>query len=350
MIPVGKDIGEFFRQQGGAHGQAAGQAFGGGNHVRTESVLHIGIHGAGTAVAGLNLIDHEEDILLLQERVQFFRKTGIQRDHAALALDAFDEDRGDGAAGAQLLQRFQIAGGEGGKAGRQGLIQLMIMILAGGGKGGQRPAVKAVFQRDDGGTGRAFVFRGPLAGGLDGALVGLGPGIGEEDLRHPRFPAQGFRQPGARSGVIEVGHVLHTADLLLHGGDPFIVRDAERGDGDAGPHVDILLAVHVFDEGTLAADDFNREALVRSGNIGFVKFEGIHCCLLYFYSQPSRRSSTGSSPLETIVPAPSSVRSSMRMEWGTRPSMIITLRTPRESAFAQHSTFGIMPPEMMPLL
>ena len=37
------------------------------------------------------------------------------------------------------------------------------------------------------------------------------------------------------------------------------------------------------------------------------------------------------------------------MEWGTRPSMMTTFLTPRESAFAQHSTFGIIPPEMMPL-
>ena len=280
MVAVRKNIGEFFRQQGGAHGQAAGQPFGRGDHVRTDAVLHIGIQGAGPAVAGLNLIDHEEDILLLQERIQFFHKTGIQRNHAALALNALDEDCGDGAAGAQLFQGFQISGGEGGKAGRQGLIQLMVMRLPGGGQGGQRPAVEAVFQRDNGGTGGPFVFRSPLAGGLDGALVGFGAGVGEEDLRHPRFQAQGFRQSGAGSGVVKVGHVLHAVDLLFHGGDPFLIRDAEGRNGDAGSHVDILLAVHVFDEGAFSADDLNRKALVRPGNVSFIQFEGIHSCLL----------------------------------------------------------------------
>ena len=50
----------------------------------------------------------------------------------------------------------------------------------------------------------------------------------------------------------------------------------------------------------------------------------------------------------TIVPAPSLVSSSMRMEWGVRPSMITTVLTPWEIASMQQSTLGIMPPEMTP--
>ena len=46
----------------------------------------------------------------------------------------------------------------------------------------------------------------------------------------------------------------------------------------------------------------------------------------------------------TMVPAPSSVRISIRMEWGTRPSMMIALSTPQWMASMQHSTLGIMPP------
>ena len=49
-----------------------------------------------------------------------------------------------------------------------------------------------------------------------------------------------------------------------------------------------------------------------------------------------------------MVPAPSSVSSSIRIAWGTRPSMITTFFTPRLMASMQHSTLGIMPPAMMP--
>ena len=49
-----------------------------------------------------------------------------------------------------------------------------------------------------------------------------------------------------------------------------------------------------------------------------------------------------------MVPMPSSVNSSTRMEWGVRPSMIWALPTPRRTASTQQSILGIMPPEMMP--
>lgn len=47
---------------------------------------------------------------------------------------------------------------------------------------------------------------------------------------------------------------------------------------------------------------------------------------------------------ENIVPTPSLLSSSIRIEWGTRPSCILALSTPWRTASTQQSTFGIMPP------
>lgn len=49
-----------------------------------------------------------------------------------------------------------------------------------------------------------------------------------------------------------------------------------------------------------------------------------------------------------IVPIPSSVKSSIRMEWGTRPSMIKAFFTPWRRAWVMESIFGIIPPLMIP--
>ena len=121
-------------------------------------------------------------------------------------------------------------------------------VLTGRGERRDRAAVEAVFERDDGVILRALAVGGVLARGLDGALVGLGAGVGEEDFLHAGFFAQQLRQLRVGRGVVEVGGVLHGAQLLGHGADPRGVGDAEAVDGDARRHVDIDLAVRVPDE------------------------------------------------------------------------------------------------------
>ncbi len=48
------------------------------------------------------------------------------------------------------------------------------------------------------------------------------------------------------------------------------------------------------------------------------------------------------------VPIPLSVSSSRRMQFSTLPSTMVTMSTPSARAERQHSTFGIMPPLMVP--
>src|SRR4029453_18010063 len=52
--------------------------------------------------------------------------------------------------------------------------------------------------------------------------------------------------------------------------------------------------------------------------------------------------------LDTRVPTPCGVKSSSSTLCGTRPSRMITPSTPDSTTAAQLSTFGIMPPEIVP--
>ena len=233
MIAVGKDVFHFLAHQGGAHGQAAGQSLGGRNHIRLQTVLHIGVHGAGTAVAGLHFVHHEQDILLLQEGSQLFHEIRIQGDDAAFTLYHLDENRGDSAVSAKLFQRIHISGRERSKAGSQRLEEFVEVILSGGGQGGQGPAMEALLQRHNSRAGGSFVFRSPFPGNLDGAFIGFCSGIGEEHLGHAGLITQGLGQVGTGSSVEQVRHMLNAVDLLFNSCDPFVIRYTEGGDCDA---------------------------------------------------------------------------------------------------------------------
>ena len=90
------------------------------------------------------------------------------------------------------------------EAGSQGLVQLVEVILSGCRQGGQRPAMEAVLKSHDGVAVRTLLLGGVLSRRLDGALVGLGTGIGKEHLLHAGFLAQKLGKPGTGRIVIEI--------------------------------------------------------------------------------------------------------------------------------------------------
>ena len=295
--------------------QPAAQALGRGNHVGGNAVVHVGIEFAGAAVSGLDLIHHEKDVLLFAEGLKAGYKVLLQGNHAAFPLDALNHHGSGLVLQRRGLHGFQVVGRGVHKARRQGLEQLMVMVLPGGGQGCQCAAVKTVDKGDDGKVFRSLFIRGVLAGRLDGALIRLGAGIAEEDLLHAGFFAQGFRQQGAGLSIIEVRHVLQLPQL---GGDcrlPFVIGDAEGGYADAAAHVDVFLSGLIVHQRAFPLNQLHREAGVGVRHILFINLLQIH-------------HSSVSSPY-TMVPAPSSVRISIRIEWGTRPSMIMTFSTPR---------------------
>ena len=312
MVAVPQDVFNLFPQQGRAEGQAAGKALGGGDDIRLDAVMHVGIQLARAPVAGLDLIHDKDDVFFQGKLPDRLYITFIQRDHAAFALYAFDHD---GCCFILFGQRFHFliaAGLRVDEARRQRPEQLVIMVLSRGGEGRQRAAVEAVFQRDDGKTVSTVFFGGVFARRLDGAFVALRAGIGEEYFLHSGAFTQHLRQFAAGSGIVKVGHMLHAPELRCHGLLPCLIRHAEGGDGDPAAQVDILPALIIPHKGTAARNDLKREPLVCIGNVAIVSFFYVHAGVL---------------PL-IHVPAPSLVSSSIRIECGTRPSMMTTFLTP----------------------
>ena len=75
-----------------------------------------------------------------------------------------------------LLQAIDVVAVDEGEAWGQGPEGGLLGLLPGGGQGAQGAAVEALAQRHDAG-GPVVVRKAPLAGDLDGALVGLGTGV-----------------------------------------------------------------------------------------------------------------------------------------------------------------------------
>ena len=329
MRSGGKHILHLFAQQRRAERQAARKALGRGDDIGLHAVVHIAVQLSAAAIADLHLVADEKQIILFAQFRRALDIRLVQRHDAALALHDLHHDGGAFVGLDQLLKVSQIVRLGIDEALGQGSKIVVEDILTGRGQGGDRAAMEAVFQGDDGGIVLTLFLLRPLPGGLDGALVRLRAGIAEEDLLHAGLFAEHLRKLYAWLRIIEIRNMLERAELLGDGGHPFLVRHAEDINGNAGRQLDIFLARIVPDERTLALYNCHGEARVGVRNIGLVKLLCIH---------------VRSSYLVNIVPMPSFVSISIRMACGTRPSMMNTRFTPHSMALRQHSAFGIMPP------
>ena len=176
-------LGNLGGHQHGADGQAAAQALGQRDDVRVQVKMLTGQELAGAAYAGLYLVHDEHQVALFAELGHLGHVVGIQRHHAAFSLDQLQHDGADGVVGS-IPQGGKITGGYIGKVVGERSEILVEHILAGGGQGGQRAAVERVYQRDDLVAGSTISISRIFAGGLDGALVGLGTGVAKENGIH----------------------------------------------------------------------------------------------------------------------------------------------------------------------
>ena len=80
--------------------------------------------------------------------------------------------------------------------------------------------------------------------------------------------------------------------------DPLLVRNAKGRNANAGTHIDIGLARRIGQHASLAGNQLHGKAAIGSRHIFFIQRDNAH-----FYQ-----------PFITMVPAPSSVSSSIRME------------------------------------
>ena len=113
------------------------------------------------------------------------------------------------------------------------------------------------------------------AGDLEGSLVGLGAGVGEEHAGTghrlgglPVLLSQQAFQPLGELDHLRVGEqvrrMAERGDLIRHGVNNGRVSVPQSVHGDAGQQVEVLVAFRVGDDGAAA-----RDQLARRGAIGF---------------------------------------------------------------------------------
>ena len=201
----------------------------------------------------------------------------------------------------------------------QRLEGLVLLGLAGGVQGGEGAAVERSVRADD----DVATAAAPLAGQLDGALVGLGAAVAEEDPPRPGVdePVKSGRHVGADLVTKQIRDVQQGLGLGIQGVGHSWVGMTERRDGQPGQEVQVLLPLVVPESTPLAPHE-------RHGGRGISGHEG-HGAL-------------------TIVPTPWRVKilSSRACSW--RPSRMWAWATPPSTARTHDATLGIMPPAMAP--
>ena len=234
--------------------------------------------GAGAAHAGLHLVHDEDEVLFVAEGADSLHILGVQRHNTALALYQFQHDSA-GVAVHHLGQGVDVAGLDVLEALVEGAEVVVEHALSGGGQGSNGTAMEAVDQRDDVVAVSTVFVEAVLAGGLDGALVGLCARVAEEHPAHAGALAELFGQLAAGGGIVEVGGVLQLVCLPGDGLGPGHIAVAQAVDADAAGEVEVLLPLGAFGIEAVALLEDDGVACVGMQDILVVPlddFFGIH--------------------------------------------------------------------------
>ena len=248
----------------GADGHPVAEGLGEGDDVGADArgVLEPE-PAAGAAEAGLDLVEHEERFVLVAELADRGEVARWGRLDAAFTLDGFEEHGADA-----LVER----GGEDvgfaerdlAEPGGEGLEDLLLLGLAGRGEGGEGAAVERPVGGEDVVAVGAAVALPVAAGELDGALVGFGAGVGEEDAAvAAEEGVEALREAGLEVVEVQVGDVEEGAGLVRDGVGDGGVGVAEGDDGEAGEEVEVAAAGGVVELGAIARGRTRRGAARR---------------------------------------------------------------------------------------
>ena len=201
--------------------QPAGQALGESDHVGHDARALEGEPATGAPHAGLHLIEDEQGAVMPRHRARRREIAVRGGDDPALALDRLEEDRGR-TVGDSGLQGARVAVRNEGDVPGERLERRPLGGLSGQGERAHGAAVEAGLGGDDMGAPG-------LAAELERRLVGLGPGVAEED---PPVQAgdlqEAFGQPDRGLVEEQVGGVRDPGDLIGDGGDDVGMGVAER--------------------------------------------------------------------------------------------------------------------------
>ena len=264
-----------FRAEGheGTDREAAAQALGQGHGVGQDPGILAGQPLAGTADAGLHLVEDQQGAGRRGGLAGSLEIAGWQRPHARLALDWFEEDGGGGVVH-RRSEGLDVAEGNVHDTTGQRRERCAVGLFGGQGEGAHGAAVEGAFERDDLGAplrraGIGSVLVGSILAGsilaragvparqFEGCLHGFGAGVGEEHLGPGRRLGQ-FQQllgQGDLGGAgEEVGDVPQGGELAGdHRGDER-VGVAQGVDRDSAEQVQVFLAVGVPHEAAGTAD------------------------------------------------------------------------------------------------
>ena len=342
------------RPEGGRHfgagparpdGDAVAERLGHGDHIRLDPLVLEAEPSAGAGQPGLDLVHHEQDVVLRADAAQGAEVVRRRLDHACLAEDRLHQHAGHLPLADRRFHSSGVVVRHVDEPLGERHERFVLGRLARGVQGGERPTVEGV----PGAHHDVAAGPRPLAGELQGALVGLGPRVGEEHLAARRRAAtadqavDGARQLGRHDVAEQVRHVQEGAGLLGQGVRHHGVGVAEGRHRQAREEVEIAptLGVPQPRPGTSHEGD---------GRVGIGVHQGTavdggsgHGATWY---SPARVVVVRSSP--TMVPTPSSVKISSSMAWATRPSSTWARCTPPLTARAHASALGAMPPLAAP--
>ena len=235
----GQHAGHVLPAEHGADRHAVGERLGQGHDVGLDPGVLVGPQAAGPTHAGLDLVEDQQRARGITELAQPRQVVLVGHVDAALALDRLHQD-GGGAIVDRPFHRAQVVVGDVLEPRHERLEAVLVLGLAGGGDGGERPAVERVVGGDDLVPIGGQPLLGVLAGELERGLVRLGPGVREEHAVGERVLAQQLGQVDLGGRVIEVRHVQQRGRRLPDGAGHPWVAVAERGHRDAAPEVQVL--------------------------------------------------------------------------------------------------------------
>ena len=222
--------------------------------------------------------------MVVTDLAQALHELDGRRDETALALQRLQDDGRHGIGGAGLLEQVLYAGQgvlddlcfgalaavQVGEVGAEDAVHQRahaggVGLLGGHGHGQHGAAVEGTGEDDDVGAA------GVSLGDLDGVLVGLGTGVGEEDLLALALHGDDLGQLLGQRHVPLVGDdVEHAVEVLvglgLDGLDDLRVGEADVQHAHAADPVHEDVAVHVLDHGALAC--FNGDGVSTADGAG----------------------------------------------------------------------------------
>ena len=207
---------------------------------------------AGAADTGLDLIQHEQQVVLVADRSQRGQVALVGDVDAAFALQRLDEDgsrlgTNGGAHRLDVVERHVAEAVERSE-------RLSISRIAGGIDGGQGATVEGLIHDDD--VGRAVAPRlAPLAADLDRAFGSLCAAVAEEDPGHAGLLENQVGEVELGDRIEVVGDVEQGLGLGLDCIDDARMAVAEVVGGDPGDEVEVLVALVVPDFGSFATHE-----------------------------------------------------------------------------------------------